>query len=313
MKEICLDEGTIQAFLDGELKAAQLDAASRHIALCSDCAQLLSAAEEESAFAFSALDGDMNTLVPTQRLWLKINDSIAEEKRKHSFWFNFTSFISSLSLKISNPSVAAFASLLIVAGLFAALLISRPAPNVDEIAVNENNFGGTVEIANAESPLIPKIGNGTIADVEDDDSEDDTSFVPTVTDANYRSNKDEKISAVKANYVTRNRNPKSEIRNPKSDIVVPQYLPGEETYIRTITNLSETVNSQKDTVLKPSARFAYEKDLAMINDAIGKMKDEVKKNPKNEAAKDILFASYQNKINLLNSVTERSELIASIR
>ena len=77
--------------------------------------------------------------------------------------------------------------------------------------------------------------------------------------------------------------------------------------------MSETVNSQKDTVMKPSARFAYEKDLAMINDAIGKMKVEVKNNPKNEAAKDILFASYQNKINLLNSVTERSELIASIR
>ena len=65
--------------------------------------------------------------------------------------------------------------------------------------------------------------------------------------------------------------------------------------------------------MKPSARFAYEKDLAMINDAIGKMKEEVRKNPKNEAAKDILFASYQNKVNLLNSVTERSELIASIR
>ena len=110
-----------------------------------------------------------------------------------------------------------------------------------------------------------------------------------------------------------NRNPKPEIRNPNPAVAAPQYLPGEETYIRTITNLSESVNSQKDTVMKPSARFAYEKDLALINDAIDKMKTEVKKNPKNEAAKDILFASYQNKINLLNSVTERSELIASIR
>jgi hypothetical protein len=311
MKEICLDEGIIQAFLDGELKAAQLDAASRHIALCDDCALLLSAAEEESAFAFSALDGDMNTLVPTQRLWSKINDSIIEEKRKHSFWFNFTSFVSSLSLKLSNPSVAAFASLLIVAGLFATLLISRPAPNQGDLLPIEDDLGA-IEIADAEPPAPPKIGNGIIPDVEDKDSEDD-SFAPTVTITNYRSDNNEKISAVKADYVKPNRNPKSEIRNPKSEIVVPQYLPGEETYIRTIANLSETVNSQKDTVMKPSTRFAYEKDLAMLNDAIGKMKEEVKKNPKNDAAKDILFASYQNKINLLNSVTERSELIASIR
>ena len=82
MKEICLDEGTIQAFLDGELKDAQMETATRHIALCDDCTYLLSEAEEESVFAFSALDGEMNTLVPTQRLWSKINDSIVEEKRQ---------------------------------------------------------------------------------------------------------------------------------------------------------------------------------------------------------------------------------------
>ena len=254
----------------------------------------------------------MNTLVPTQRLWTKINDSIAEEKRKHSFWFSFTSFVASFSLKISNPSVAAFASLLIVAGLFATLLLSRPTPNIDVVKVNENDFDIT-EIKNPEPPAPPKIANGTVSGAEDDDSEAAPSFVPTIKTANYRSEKNENISAVKADYVKPDQRSKTKDQSPKTDISVPQFLPGEETYIRTIANLSETVNSQKDTVLKSSARFAYEKDLAMINDAIGKMKEEVKKNPKNEAAKDILFASYQNKINLLNSVTERSELIASIR
>ena len=122
MREICLDEGTIQAFLDGELRNAQMDAATRHIALCEECTLLLSAAEEESAFAFSALEGDLNTLVPTQRLWSKINDSIIEEKRQNTFWYNFKTFLSN----ISRPSVAAFASLFIVFGVFTALLVSRP-------------------------------------------------------------------------------------------------------------------------------------------------------------------------------------------
>lgn len=309
MKEICLDEGTIQAFLDGELSDAQTDAATRHIALCNDCALLLSAAEEESAFAFAALDGEMNTLVPTQRLWSKINDSIAEEKRRHSFWFNFTSFVSGLSLRISNPSVAAFASLFIVAGLFGALLISRPAPNVNDLAVNDNSFGGSVELADTRTPSIEKISNESD---KGNDSDKTPSSAPAFVNADSRSSQDESIRAVKTDYRTV-QSPKTKNQRPTADIAVPQYLPGEETYIRTIANLSETVNGQKDSVMKPSARFAYEKDLAMINDAIDKMKAEVRKNPKNEAAKEILFASYQNKINLLNSVTERSELIASIR
>ncbi len=69
-----------------------MDAVTRHLALCDDCALLLSEAEEETALAFAALDGDMNTLVPTQRLWSKINDSIAEERRKNSFWTIFPYF-----------------------------------------------------------------------------------------------------------------------------------------------------------------------------------------------------------------------------
>ena len=307
MREICLDEGTIQAFLDGELKDAQMATVTRHIALCDDCAYLLSEAEEESAFAFSALDGEMNTLVPTQRLWLKINDSIIEEKRQHSFWFNFKAFVSNLS----RPSIAAFASLLIVIGLFAALFVPRPMPNNNDVAVNDNNFD-SIKITNAAPPSIAKTEADPVV-TQTTSGEKSPDFVPTVTKADFRSERNEKISAVKTVYVPENRNQKSEVRNPTPAVVAPQYLPGEETYIRTIANLSESVNSQKDTVMKPSARFSYEKDLAVINDAIDKMKTEVKTNPKNEAAKDILFASYQNKINLLNSVTERSELIASIR
>lgn len=308
MKEICLDEGTIQAFLDGELGDARMDAATRHLALCEECALLLSTAEEESAFAFSALDGELNTLVPTQRLWLKINDSIAEEKRRHSFWFNFTSFVTGLSLKISNPSVAAFASLLIVAGLFTVLLLSRPMPQNGEVTVYEPNVSST-EIANAEPPS--SLPDRTVTDEKEKNLDDNPPS--TVAASNDRSNKNEKFSAANANYVNNNRKPKIENPTPKPEIVVPQYLPGEETYIRTIANLSETVNNQKDSVMKPSSRFSFERDLAVIDDAIDKMKAEVKKNPKNEAAKEILFASYQNKINLLNSVTERTELMASIR
>lgn len=307
MKEICLDEGTIQAFLDGELKNAQMDAATRHLALCDECTLLLSAAEEESAFAFSALEGDLNTLVPTQRLWSKINDSIIEEKRQNTFWYNFKTFLTN----ISRPSAAAFASLLIVFGVFTVLLVSRPDVSSD-IARTPSTISRPTEIATIDKAVKPAASNETPV-IEDTETESQIS-VPTITKADFRPAKTEKISAVKTIFVKSNQTETNEYQKPKTKDQRPDlFLSGEETYIRTISNLSETVNSQKDTAMKPSARFAYEKDLAVINDAIDKMKKEVKRNPKNEAAKDILFASYQNKINLLNSVTERTELMASIR
>lgn len=307
MREICLDEGTIQAFLDGELSDAQFDTATEHLAACDSCAYILSEAEKESAFAFAALDGEMNTLVPTQRLWSKINDSLTEEKRKDSFWFNFTSFLSNLS----RPSIAAFASLTIVAGLFAALFISRPIPSGDEVAVNQPPLK-TIEIAQTEPASIPK--NNSAPTFAENNSDITSPSVPAVTKAEFRPGRNERFTATKAIFTKSNQSEPIENQKPKTRDQRPDsFLPGEETYLRTIANLSDSVNNQKDSVMKPSARFAYEKDLAVIDDAIDKMKTEVKKNPKNEAAKDILFASYQNKINLLNSVQERTELMASIR
>jgi hypothetical protein len=43
------------------------------------------------------------------------------------------------------------------------------------------------------------------------------------------------------------------------------------------------------------------------------MKAEVRRNPKDEAAKQILRASYQNKIDLLSSVADKTDLMASLR
>ena len=64
--------------------------------------------------------------------------------------------------------------------------------------------------------------------------------------------------------------------------------------------------------MRPSDRFAFEKDLAVADNAIKKMRAEVKKNPKNMGAREILKAAYQNKIDLLNAVSAKTELLASL-
>ena len=90
-------------------------------------------------------------------------------------------------------------------------------------------------------------------------------------------------------------------------------MPGEESYVKTISSLKRTVEEQKDGVLRPSERIAYERDMAVVNDTIVKMKTEVKRNPKNESARQVLYSSYQNKIDLLNSVSQKEELVSSLQ
>jgi hypothetical protein len=94
--------------------------------------------------------------------------------------------------------------------------------------------------------------------------------------------------------------------------VAPAYLPAEESYVKTIDGLKRNIDN-KDTMMPASSRVSYERDMAIVDDTIVKMKKAVNTNPKNEAAKQALYASYQDKIDLLNSAAQREELMASIR
>jgi len=302
MTEKCFDIGTIQAFLDGELSSDKMELVSRHIALCDDCAISIAEAEEESAFAFSALEQEFNTLVPTERLWTKINDSI--EKEKKSFWKPIFAFF-------SNPSVAAFASLLIVVGFFAAMLsLKTDAPTNDLAAKtvpSQESFG--IPISKPSTTIVgASLGNSKPEFLPATDSGNNKSENRAVK-ADFVKSEGKPIRKVKSNRVTETLSSINKMGQPTAN----ENVLGEDSYVKTIATLTETVNNGKDEVLKPSARFAFERDLAVTDDAIKKMSAEVKQNPKNEAAKQILRASYQNKIDLLNSVAEKTELMASLK
>ena len=88
---------------------------------------------------------------------------------------------------------------------------------------------------------------------------------------------------------------------------------GEESYVRTIASLSKTVETQKETLLRPGERISFERDLAVVDNAIDRIRKKVRKDPKNDSARQILYSSYQSKIDLMNSVTQKEELVASLR
>ncbi len=292
MKSNCLDIGTIQAFLDGELNGVALETAAEHIAVCDACAVSLANSEEESAIAFTALDAELNTLVPTQRLWAKINGEI--EKEKKPLWQTVFAFF-------KNPTIAAFASLTIVFGLFIAYMSSQTGNNQPYIVKNTENKTEINKTISTSSPDFTNLPKETLSD--------DTQ-VKTV---NHTEKHRPDFRVIKTVFNENQPTRKVETKAPDKETPKPtvyQYLPGEESYIKTIATLENNLNSRKDEILKPSERFTFEQNLAVVDDSIKKMQKEVKKNPRNQAAKQILMASYQNKVDLLNSVTENNELMA---
>ncbi len=286
MKEICLDIGIVQAFLDSELTLGETDRVSAHIAVCDVCALMLAVAEEETAIAFPALERELNTLVPTQRLWAKINNSIQTEH--NTYWHKAWAF---MSVALANPSITAAASLLIVAGIFAAVMMNDTnAPTV-----------GAPSQTVAKAPSSPT--NFTAPAVQVNSTEV-RQAAPAFQPA---------IKAERAVYRPESRRAVTTPEVNNAVLTSTGYLPGEESYVKTISNLNRTVDEQKDGLMAPSERIAYERDMAVVNDTISKMKSEVKRNPRNEAARQVLYSSYQNKIDLLNSVAQKEELVASLK
>lgn len=323
-KEKCFDIGTIQAFTDGELASDITEKVIRHIALCDNCANLLTETEDESAFAFSALDNELNVLVPTERLRTKLFESIRENKVKESWRHKIAAgFGLADGFGFNTSGLVAFASVLLLVGALA-------------IGVNfyRTNFSGDeVAVVTESKPEIETIkNNDTIpaVDLTAENKSVEKTFIEK-DDNDYSSVNKMQTSPdfqmVKATRVDERREPEnfttqkaiyktmanSSARTEIAETAVTPTLSGEDSYLQTIATLNQTAENNKDSALRPTERVAFERDMAMVDDSIKKLKQEVRKNPKNQAAREVLRMSYQNKIELLNSVAEKNELMATIR
>lgn len=285
MKKDCLDIGIIQALMDGELANDKIGMVSGHIATCDACAMILADAEDESAIVFPALEREFNTLVPTQRLWNKINGAIENERDSAPFWAKAWAFV---KVGLASPSLAFAAGFLVVAGLSSPVWISQNSTSDLVVTLPENT-----------STFIPRPSVIDPVVIADD--------IVVASTVSYSKPISPKAIVVNASV------PKKGVLKTEKESPVIVTLPGEESYMKTIASLAKTVDLQKDSVMRPAERIGYERDMAVVNDAISKMRTEVKLNPKNDSAKQLLYSSYQNKIDLLNSVSQKEELVASLK
>jgi hypothetical protein len=294
----CLDIGTIQAFLDGETRPEQAVKISEHIEDCDACTILLAQAEEESSMVFSVLDRELNSLVPTQRLWSRINAEISEEKSRSSVWGRLAAFV---TVSLASPSFASAAGILIVFGMVAAVWVMNSGDGLTngEVAGANAPVSSVSHISEPTVSAAPTLSDATLASVIEAPAERKSVKVTNLSDSEIN-------RMIRANYV---------VSGPKKVSAVParaQYLPGEESYVKTINELQETVTAQ-NAAARPSGEVSFQRDLAVVDDSISKMRKVVKKNPRNLAARQVLYSSYQDKIELLKSSAQRDELMASFQ
>jgi hypothetical protein len=140
MREICLDEGTLQSYLDGELSLDMTEQVAGHVAACNACAELLSEAEGELAMFSAAFAAEASWPVPSEELRVRINRAIEavdvpvvaaerEQGRASRLPAWLGSFANAFAFKPQHA--AAFASLFVIVAfglIFAALYRQSPAP-----------------------------------------------------------------------------------------------------------------------------------------------------------------------------------------
>ena len=80
-------------------------------------------------------------------------------------------------------------------------------------------------------------------------------------------------------------------------------FPGERSYLQTIAKLDSTIKSNKKG-MRPSLQVEYERNLAVVDRAIAATRSAAKSNPNDPDAADFMFAAYQSKVDLLNTIAD---------
>src|SRR6185503_8762809 len=76
----CLDEARLQSYFDGELSIDLMESVTSHLASCVTCAAAARELEEESALLTSALAGEFEASVPTERLRQRVDAAVLGER-----------------------------------------------------------------------------------------------------------------------------------------------------------------------------------------------------------------------------------------
>ena len=277
----CLDEGTLQSYFDGELSTRAMESATLHLASCSICSAAARELEQETALLTSALAAEFEWSVPTESLRRRIEAAVAElntpapvihEHRTPRFFTSFSSLFN-----FAPQRAFGYASLVVMlafAAIFAVVKfreVTAPSPRAEQIA----------NVAAPTAPAaVPSASNETVT----------VAPVVPVDDGGATRQKTVAFKPVKTHSV------------PNKPAPV-KLIPGERSYLQTIARLDTTIKSEK-RAMRPALQVEYERNLAVVDRAIAATRTAAKNNPNDPDAADFMFAAYQSKVDLLNTIAD---------
>lgn len=275
----CLDEATLQSYFDGELSASLMERASSHLASCVTCAAAARELEEETALMTSALAAEFEGSVPTQTLRERIDKAVLGERVSNAGRVEKLGFFASLAnvFSFNSQRNLGYASLIVVLAFGAIIGVVKFRQG--QVQPPTSQQANVAPVSNqSQAPQVT--GNQQVASVGND------SEVPASR------------PVVKATVPRRSSAPRAE---QASDHV--QLLPGERSYLQSIARLDSVIKSNK-TSMRPSLQVEYERNLAVVDRAIAATRNAAKSNPNDPDAADFMFAAYQSKVDLLNTIAD---------
>jgi hypothetical protein len=273
----CLDEATLQSYFDGELSAQLMERASSHLASCVTCAAAARELAEETALLAAALEPELEASVPTHALRERIDAAVFGERVVNAGRVERAGLFASLAnvFSFNSQRNLGYASLVVMLA-FGAIFAIVKFRQSEVPPVKTTDFQANIP----STPESPKTN-----DVAPNAPE---SVVP----------QPRPVVPQQIKYSPRSATPKAV---PVKDTV--QLLPGERSYIQAIARLDTTIKQNK-TAMRPSLQVEYERNLAVVDRAIAATRNAAKSNPNDPDAADFMFAAYQSKVDLLNTIAD---------
>ncbi|HEX5604652.1 MAG TPA: zf-HC2 domain-containing protein [Pyrinomonadaceae bacterium] len=282
----CLDEGKLQGYFDGELSIEMMESVTSHLASCVTCAAAARELEEESALLTAALAMEFEASVPTERLRERINEAVLGDRlaiaQSTAKAGGLAGFLSGL-LNFGTQRTLGYASLAVVLAFAAIVGIVKmrtstvAPPQVDKTTAQAGNIQQTNN-SNAVATASPK-------------------QVSTETPKAELPRRETAKNFVAVSY----KKPASISTAPKPAQV--KLIPGERSYLQAIARLDSTIKSNKKS-MRPALQVEFERNLAVVDRAIAATRSAAKSNPNDPDAADFMFAAYQSKVDLLNTIAD---------
>ena len=284
----CLDEAKLQSYFDGELSIDLMESVTSHLASCVTCAAAAREMEEESALLTAAFAAEFEANVPTDRLRQRIDEAVLGDRlaiaRSSQKTSGLAAFFGGL-LNFGTQRTLGYASLAVVlafAAIFAVVnLKSTPENQVAVVPTEAPKNAQTDQVASADNNKTPDA-----IPVADINKPIDDTTVATTPDR-------PKMQQVK--FTTPRVAPK-----PAAPV---KLFPGERAYLQTIARLDTTIKSNQKS-MRPALQVEYERNLAVVDRAIAATRSAAKSNPNDPDAADFMFAAYQSKVDLLNTIAD---------